>query len=1030
MKQFIFLMIILLACVAAPTFGQQVSGIVKDATGPVRDVSVVEKDLPSNGSITDNNGKFLFTLKGQSRILVVTAIGFMEQEVRLTGDPEKLEIYLQPDQQDLGQVVVVGYGVRKKITNSGSVSTINAAEIRNIPTANVQNTLQGRLPGFFSVQRSGQPGKDASDFFIRGISSINPDGNKPLIIVDDIEYTYEQLAQINVNEIEDISILKDASTTAIYGIKGANGVLIVRTRRGRGGKPQVNLRIESGMQSPTLRPKYLNAYETAYLVNEGLRNDGLNEQFTRQDLKLFYSGTDPYGHPDVDWYDAIFKRFSMQSNLNVDVSGGTDLVKYFISAGTFRQKGNLKHFTDPRNADMNNEYAFNRYNFRSNLDVQATRSLKLRLDVTGRFGRINEPFLVPFFTSRGSSGVLHDIMNFNVTRPYAAPFLNPDGSYAYAFGPGLTGEPTINARLATLGYNRTTRSDYNVLFDVQEKLDAITRGLSVNARIAYASSIDIARDMRRDQTPPAYHYDPATSSYTLDKMGLYTLSPFALRAGNNLFDKRVNLQASVNYDRIFNDHRFMTMLLFNQNTYTAKNYLQPVLNVPEKFRGYTWQFNYTFKNKYIVDFNAGYNGSDRFRSQNRFGFFPAAAAAWNLGEEKFFKDRFKDVQLFKLKLSYGLVGNDAVPENRYLYEQFYYRGDGYYFGEGGLPSTGIYEGSLGNSAVTWEKNKKFNSGIEINLLKNRLSLSVEYFRDYRYDQLFYPTVPLIMGVGVPRMNLVKVVNKGFDGYIRYQDKVNDLGYNLMFVFSHSKNKILFYDEPAPAYPWLAVTGQPIYQPFGYQQDGFYTNIQDIENSPRPNVPVSAIKPGDLKYKDLNGDHVIDEQDRGPIGKPNLPTTTGGLTLGLSYKGLDLSILFQGATGYSLALNGVGIEPFKGQMQPVHKLRWTPENAAGGMARFPRLGFNEGISSPASYLSDFWLIDARYLRLKTAELGYHLPGKMIPLGINSMRFYFTAYNLLTWTNYALYQQDPEVQGNSAGDSYLNQRVMNAGIQVGF
>ncbi len=1019
----IFLLSVISLVFNMALYAQKITGNVKDANGPLPSATIVEKGLVTNGTAADKDGNFSITLKGSSRTLIVKRIGYSEQDVRIPAGENNVNVIMQANDQSLDQVVVVGYGTKKRITNTGSVSSISGSVIRNIPTANVQNTLQGKLPGFFSVQRGGQPGKDASDFFIRGVSSLNADGNKPLIIVDDIEYTYEQLAQINVNEIESISILKDASTTAIYGIKGANGVLIVRTRRGASSVPQVNVRVEMGRQSPTKQPRFLNSFETASLVNEALVNDGLQPRFTQEDLTLFQNNQDPYGHPNVNWYDVIFKPYSSQANTNIDISGGSEAVRYFISAGTFSQNGNLNDFTDPRNQGVDNQYYFKRYNFRSNLDIQATRSLKFRLDVTGRFGQINQPLFYPYPFGTGTSGIMQEIYDFHRITPYAAPVLNPDGSYAYAFGPELTNEPTLNARLATLGYNRTTRTDYNVLFGVTEKLDFITNGLSFEARIAYASTADIIRVLSRGEVPPSFHYNPLDSSYTLDKHGNYTLSTYGLYSGNGIFNKRVNLQAFLNYDKTFGDHHVNSLLLFNRNNYSFRE------SVPEKFQGFTGKVGYEYQKKYLVDFNAGFNGSDRFQAGNRYGFFPAIGVGWNIAEEDFFKNRYDFVQLFKLRASYGLVGSDAVPDNRYLYNQVYNRGGFYYFGETPNGVWGISEGSLGNTNVTWEKARKFDVGIDANLFKDKITLTVDYFNDYRFDQLFFPgSVPSILGVGFARENLAIVRNKGFDGSLKYQDKIGNVQFDITGVFSYAKNKILFQDEPNPAYPWLARTGHPIGQPFGYTWVGFYQDEEDIAKSPKPLVDPAIIKPGDLKYADLNGDGIIDEGDQGPIGKPNLPNTSAGITLGVHYKGLDISVLFQGAFNYSFSVLGIGIEPFQSQLQPVHQERWTPQNSNN--AAFPRLSSMTTTSSPTAYPSSFWLIDARYVRLKTVEVGYQLPPKALPLKINNARFYFSGYNLLTWTNYSLYQQDPEVASNTAGDSYLNQRVMNIGLQVGF
>lgn len=988
-----------------------VTGIVKDVNGPLPGATVVEKGLRSNGAITDREGRFRITLKGASNTLVITSISYFTQEVEVKEAFQ--EVTMQPNSQGLDQVVVVGFGTTKRITNTGAVSSIKGDEIRNIPTANVQNALSGRVPGFFSQQRSGQPGRDASDFFIRGVNSLNPDGNKALIIVDDIEYTYEQLSQINVNEIQSVSILKDASTTAIYGIKGANGVLVVTTRRGAMGAPKVNVRVESGMQSPVTKPRFLDSYHAAMLVNEAYRNDGLPLQFTEQDLELFRNGHDPYGHPNVNWYDVVFRPYSLQANTNIDISGGNETVKYFISGGALTQKGGLRDFSTPE-SDVNSNYFFRRYNFRTNLDIQATKTLKLRLDITGRFGTINEP---------KNANIVSEIYDFGKIRPYAAPVLNPDGSFAYAYGPGLSGLPTINARLSTQGYRRTSRTDLNILLGATQQLDAVTKGLSFQFRIAYASTADIIRSLTRFGDPPSYHYDPVTGTYTLDKRGLYRLEKFDLQSGNGIYDKKLNVQAFLNYDRTYGPHHVHALALFNRNSYTFKE------QVPQNFLGYTGKVEYDFKGKYLLDFNAGYNGSDRFSKTDRFGFFPAMGLGWNLSEEPFFKAAFPFIQLFKLRGSYGLVGSDAVPDNRYLYEQVYNRmTSSYSFGDSHQGAFGIQEGALGNPYVTWEKERKADIGIDINMFRDRLSLTVDYFHNVRSDQLFYPgSVPGILGVGLARENLARTLNRGWDGQIVYRDKAGGVQYDITGVFSFARNKVLFQDEVSPAYPWLARTGLPIDQPFGYTCIGYYSDESDVAKSAKPLV--ESIKPGDLKYKDLNGDGIIDERDMGPVGKPNLPNTSLGLTLGIHYKGFDANVLFQSSFNYSLRVQGLGIEPFLSQMQPVHLQRWTPEN--GDHAQFPRLTTNttSGVSSSSAYPSSFWYVDVQYVRLKTVELGYQLPSKWLPLKMNNGRVYLSCYNLVTWKNYSLYQQDPEIASSTAGDAYLNQRVVNLGVQVG-
>ena len=1013
MQRIYLIMFCLLLGTAVLGQGRKISGIVKDNMGPLRGVSVTVKGT-TRGTTTNENGQFTITADAGSE-LVFTLVGYLTFEIK-PEDDKPLEITMQTKPQGMDEIVVVGYGTKKRVTNTGATSAITGEAIRTVPTANVQNTLAGRLPGFFSQQRSGQPGKDASDFFIRGVSSLNPDGNKPLIIVDDIEYTYEQLAQINVNEIENITILKDASTTAVYGIKGANGVLIVTTRRGVMGRPKINARIEGGTQSPVTKLKFLDSYHTAILENEAYTNDGLNPPFSQSDLEHFRTGDDPYGHPNVNWYNAIFKPYSLQTNANVDLSGGNDIIKYFVSGGALLQNGALKDFSDPRN-EVDNNYNFRRYNFRSNLDIRASKSLSVRLDVTTRFGDINQPH---------AQNIVSEIYNFQKIRPYSAPFLNPNGSYAYdRYNPGNLA--TLNARLANSGYQRDKRSDLNVLFGVVEKLDMITKGLSFTGRVAYASTELSSRQLFRGgafdgYSPPSYYYNPADGSYTLDPRGQYQLANYTLIGLTNDYNKNINLQGFLNYDRTFKAHHITSLLLFNRQSYTD----QKNAAVPNKFQGYSFKIGYDYSQKYLLDFNLGYNGSDRFQSSNRYGMFPAIGLGWNINKESFFK--VEAINLLKLRASYGLVGSDVVFGNRYLYVQQYDKGNGYPFGESSAVTyPSLKEGDLGNNNVTWEKARKLDIGVDLNMLNDKLSMTVDYFRGIRYDQLITRgSISQILGVGTARFNMGRVLNSGFDGQLSYRNNIGDFQYNITGVFSYAKNKVLFKDEATPAFPWLLQTGHPIDQPFGYTFLGFYKDQADIDRSAKPLIPV---QPGDLKYKDLNGDGVIDENDMGPIGKPNLPNTTAGLTLGCSYKGFSLSILFQGSFNYSFYIKGTGIEPLQSQFQPVHELRWTPDNPDN--AKFPRLTTNSAsVNSPAAYPSTFWLMDARYIRLKTVDIGYQLPLRMLPFKINNARVYASAYNLLTFTNYSLYQQDPEVTNNTAGDAYMNQRVVNVGIQIGF
>ena len=978
------------------------------------------------GTVTNLDGEYEISVTDGEK-LVFSYIGFTTQEIVVKKNQPVVNVQFAPNQStNLDEVVVVGYGKAKKLTMTGSVSAISAREIRAVPTSSVQNALSGKLPGFFSQQRSGQPGKDASDFFIRGVSSLNENGNQPLIIVDDVQYSYDQLQQINVNEIESISILKDASTTAIYGIKGANGVLVVKTRRGELGTPQVNVRMEAGLQAPVRTPKFLNSYETALLVNEAYRNDGLISQipFSDADLEAFRTGSDPYGHPNVNWYDEIFKSLASQQNVNADISGGSKKLKYFVSAGYFSQNGLVRNFENPQD-DVNTSYFYRRFNYRTNLDFDLSDNLSMRLDFSTRFMNINEP------SNLNATGEIYD---FEKMTPYASPVMNPDGSYSYLNTKGYL--PTLNARLANEGYKRTKRNDINILYGATYKMDYLTKGLSANFRLAYSSIDENYRKVARGSDGyPTYRYHPETDSYSINPNEVYAYSTYGVTSNTEKAEKDLNIQASLNYGRTFNeDHDVTAMLMFNrQSTTNEKD-----AGVPNNFEGYTATVGYKFKSKYLIDLNLAYNGTDRFGKDNRFGFFPAIGLGYVISEEGFFTERISNVQMLKLRASYGLVGSDAAGGDRYLYRQIYEKGSSYYFGENPQEYVSYKEGKLANSGVTWEKARKFDVGLDL-VAFDKLSFTFDYFHDNRYDQLVDRNdIPLILGIGVSPLNVAKTENRGFDGSLGFQTRISDVNFHTNFVYSYAKNKVIYKAEAQQRYPWLAETGQPIGQPFGYKFIGYYTpeDIALIQSGaanapavPNTDTPVQA---GDLKYMDLNGDGVIDDYDKGAIGKPNLPTTTLGWTIGANWKGFSLSLLFQGSFDYSFSVKGTGIESFKSQFQPVHQKRWTQERYENGEEiEFPRLTtIPSTVNSAEGYMSDFWLIDAWYIRLKTIDLAYQLPRKALPKFMNAARVYVNAYNLFTFTSYDKYQQDPEIKTNSAGDTYMNQKVFNLGVQVTF
>jgi TonB-linked SusC/RagA family outer membrane protein len=1040
MKKYLLYICLLLCTVPAlaQTARRTISGQVKDNNGEaIPGASVSEKGMPANGAVTDGDGNFRINLRGKSNVLVITALNFATKEVDVA-TKNAVSVTLSLAQATNEDVVVVGFAKQKKVTLTGAVSTVSGAELRQNPSASVQNTLAGRLPGFSSVQASGQPGRDGAAFYIRGVSSYNSGSTSPLIIVDDIEYSYDQFARLDPNEIESLSILKDASTTAIYGVKGANGVVVVSTRRGKIGPPTISFRAETSLQQPTIIPHYLNAYETAKLYNQAQVNDnnanpstGFTPRFTNADLEHYRTGDDPYGHPDVNWRETLFKNFSKQYRGNFDITGGTERVKYFVSVGALYQDGMLKNYS--KNQDVNGNYYHQRINYRSNLDIRVTNTTDVRVDLYGNFGQINNPNIGSPF---GYNDVFYEYSSFLALAPFAYPVYNPNGTFGYSNwqkSGGFTNSSynvnNIVGRLTYYGYSRNNESNMNMNTSVMQKLDKLTKGLSFKGTAAYISNYGYTRSMTRDQFP-SFIYDPVKDSYEPRDPNVYRVRRFFIGYSAGSTVRTVTLQAMLNYDRRFGNHRVYGLALLSQNSYTAYNGNNIFNFIPNNFRGITGRLGYNYKEKYLVEFNGARNGSDRFAEGRRFGFFPAASVGWNVAQEGFFKNAVSFVNILKLRGSYGLVGNDKIGNNyATYYQQFYNNGGTINFGTQSNSFTGIREGTLGNDQVTWEKEKKLDIGMDFSLFKNKLSGTIDYFNNNRYDILTTRgTVSAVIGQSLPPVNLGRVNNKGYEIELNYTGNIGkNVAYRIKGTYSVAKNKILFADEPQYKYGYQAFTGNSIGMQRVYRWIGYYKDKDDIATSPKPAV---LPQPGDLKYADLNGDGKIDGFDMEVTGFSNIPTTVAGLQLGFSYKGFSISVFFQGAKDFNVRGVREAIRPFAANLTDIHKYAWTPE--LGDNARFPRLSLLSGASDADGYPSTFYFIKGDYIRLKTAEIGYDLPRSLTrKLGVSGVRLYSNGYNLLTWTKLSsLYQLDPEISSGTDRTNYPPQRIVNFGINITF
>jgi len=1038
MKKIFFILLIQLVALA-PLLAQNkvVTGRVADENGPVAGASVVEKGMPANGTTTDAAGKFTLRLKGNSNMILVSGVGFVQQQLNVAKDAAVAVTLVRADIKG-DEVVVVGYGRQKKVTLTGAVSTVSGAELRENPSASLQNTLAGRLPGFFSVQPSGRPGADGATFFIRGRSSYNNGSNSPLIIVDDIEYSYDQFARIDPNEIESLSILKDASTTAVYGVKGANGVVVITTRRGKIGPPKISTRLETSLQQPTRLPKYLNAYETALLYNQAQINDnkinpssGFTPRFSAADLEHYRTGDDPYGHPDVNWRETLFKKFSTQYRANFDISGGTEKVKYFVSLGGLFQDGMVKNFS--KSQDVNGNYYNKRYNYRSNLDIKVTRTTDLRVDMYGNIGEINVPNVGSPF---GYNDVFYEYSSFLSLAPFAYPVYNPNGSYGYSnwqiSGGGTSSSYNVNnivGRLTYYGYNRNFENNMNFIASANQKLDFITRGLSFKATLAYVSNYGYSKSMTRDQFP-SFIYDAAANTYTPRDVNVYRVRRFFSGYGAGSTIRTLNVQAMLNYDRTFGKHHIYALALVNQNT-DIRFSSNVIYNfIPSNFRGFTGRVGYNFKEKYLVEFNTAYNGSDRFSKNNRYGLFPAVSAGWNIAKEDFVRNNIPSLNNLKLRGSYGVVGNDKIGSAfSYYYLASWSNSGSINLGTSSNTFTGIREGTLGNDEVSWEKEKKLDIGLDFGLFDNKLSGTIDYFSNQRYDILTTRgTVSAVFGQSLPPVNLGIVDNKGYEIELNYAATIGkDFGIRLKGTYSVAKNKIVFADEPTYANKYQAYTGNSIGMQRVYRWIGYYKDSLDIVKSP---VPAITPYPGDLKYADLNKDGKIDGFDTEVTGYSDIPEQTYGFQIGLSYKGFNIGAFFQGAMNFNVRAVAEAVRPFSANLTDLHNYAWTPE--LGDNARFPRLSMLAGASDAIAYPSTFYFISGNYLRLKTAEIGYTLPASWVKrVKLENVKFYANGYNLFTWTKLdKLYDFDPEITTNTDRTIYPPQRIINFGVNITF
>lgn len=1031
-----FLLLATIICASFLSAQSKITGKVTDESGmALIGVSVMEKETTgpaNNGTVTDLDGNFTIVTKRNQGELVFSYIG-MNSLVKPFKGSGIINAKLEPSSVNMDELVVVGYGSQPKVSVVGAISTVTTKDLVQSPAANLSNALAGRLTGLTTVQNTGQPGKDDASLYIRGRSTwVNA---SPLFIVDGVER--DNFTQVDANEVESISILKDASATAVYGVRGANGVLIITTKRGQEQKPEVSLSAQFGLQSPTRLPNYLRSYQTAILRNESYLNDGYSAAqlpFQPAALEAFRTGSDPYHYPDVDWYDEVLRKSTPQSQYNVNVRGGTKTVRYFVSSGYFFQNGLFK---TQEHTDYSTNFKYNRFNFRSNLDIDVSKELTLSISLSARMEDTNEPGN-SYYAGAEKQNAFESLTR---TPPYETPLFQANGK------PGI-GSMGTNPwlKINGFGYTKNKKDVVESNLNLRYNLDKVIKGLTAKALVSYDSYY--SQQWRYTKNTTAYRLDSAPG-----EPDLYTIvgedTELKSAGGGASSYQKIYLEGSLNYKNKFGKNNVTGLVLGNmEDKQFGGTY------IPYRFMGLVARATYDYDQRYLAEINMGYNGSENFARGKRFGFFPSVSAGWVVSNEKFFKESTDFFDFLKLRASYGMVGNDRIGGSRFMYSEEYSTRDSWiapsvpYFGYGGSTVNIVTLSRIANPDLTWEKSNKYNLGIETNFWNDRISVSLDGFQEYRRDILMdRKSLPVYLGVTPPAGNLGRTKNKGLEFETKFKDKIGEnFKYWVKANYSFAKNIITYKDEPANKIEWQKEEGRTINQFFGYKVLGFF-DITDFETDGSLKSQYArqlvgeAPKPGDFRYADVNNDGVVDDRDKVAIGNSDIPVSTYGFSYGFSYKNFDFSMMWQGAFGVSLNVTNESMYEFceRGKVLDIHMGRWAyyTDPFTGELvdtratATYPRL--HSQSSSPNWTTNSFFLYDSRYLKLRNVEIGYTLPNRALKvLGIKQMRMYATGQNLLTITK--VKQVDPEGPGyggnKERGWNYPQLAIINFGLNVTF
>lgn len=984
-----------------------VKGKVKDLNGnPLPGVTVLVKDT-KKGATTDEKGNYTLHDVKNDAVLVFQYIGFDSQEIKLEGK-SVVNVVLKENQKTLDEYVVVGYGTQKKVTKTGAVSSVKGTELQQSPNVNISNSLVGRIPGIIAVNNSGEPGYDGSRIFIRGRSTLG--NSNPLVVIDG--FPRDGFERMNPNDIESVSILKDAAA-AIYGSRAANGVILVTTKRGKGGKPTLSYGFNQSFVTPTRLPKMADAPTYARVVNEILEYGGDAKKYSEEEIAKFGDGSDPWLYPNTNWYDAAIKKISLQNRHDLSLSGGTEKMSYYVSLGSLFQDGIYK----------NSATNYKQQNVRANLDATVTDNIRLRFDLAGRLENRN-------FPPRSAGSIFRSLMRGRPTENAIWPNGMPGPDIEYGDNPVVTGTNAI-------GYTNDKNYVINTNMSAVVNIPWV-QGLFVDGSFAYDQNFDFYKSFIKpwtlytlaDANDPSHKLNPGSRGVSAPEL-------------NESYGsiRQITLNFKLNYVRSFGNHNLSTFVAFEQATLQGDNFganrkyfisdKLDQLNLggdKEKSntgtgfeyarRNYFGRVSYNYKETYLFDFNMRYDGTQNFPKGRRMGLFPGASAGWVLSNESFWKKSIHTLDYFKIRASWGQMGNDQIDPFQYL--------STYGFSDGGVMlggdlNKGIYQLRSPNADITWEVANNYDVGVEAKILGDKLAFEGDYFLTRRSNILVSRSLsmPAYTGMTLPQENIGRVENKGFEVVLSHKNDIKKFHYEVIGTLTHAQNRILYWDETPGVPVWQQSTGKQIDAPLYYKAIGIYKTEDEVKNS----THLDGARAGDVIFEDVNGDNVIDDLDRVRFNRTENPTWIFGLTMTAKFKNFDFTMLWQGATGASQYLRTesglIGNFP----MAYVED-RWTADNPDGSWPR----AYDRDREYWVNRANTFWFWNTNYVRLKTLDLGYNIPAALCKrVGIQNLRVYVSGQNLVTIDKVKIF--DPEAPSGS-GQFYPQTKIYNVGLNVTF